>query len=266
MNSSIWIKWSEKALKNFRLLTLQLTPLIVFLLAWELSVGHDKKLIFYFGLPSKIFSYVISKSIDGSLILDIASTLVEAIGGFILGNFLGILIGLSFWYSKNAADIARPYIIALSAAPVFALAPLFIIWFGTGILSKIMIATFSTVFMALFQAYTGATQVPKEYVELMQTFRATRNQIFRKVIAPSAIVWVISAFKMNVGMALLGAFIGEFISSERGLGHLIMVASGLFDTSLVFAGITCLMIIALILTTLVSKLEIPLKHMVARFL
>lgn len=253
-------------MKIFKLLILQLMPLTLFLLFWEYSVRHDKQLVFYFGLPSKIFTYLVTKTSEGSLPLDIAYTLGEAIGGFILGNFLGILVGLSFWYSKMAADIARPYIIALSAAPVFALAPLFIIWFGTGMWSKIMIATFSTVFLALFQAYTGATQVPREYVELMQTFRATRNQIFKKVIAPSAIVWVISAFKMNVGMALLGAFIGEFISSEHGLGHLIMVASGLFDISLVFTGITCLMIIALTLTTLVSKLEIPLKHMVARYL
>ncbi len=253
-------------MKNIRLLILQFIPLVIFLLVWEFSVRPDKQLIFFFGLPSKIFMYLVSKTCDGSLVLDIASTLAEAIGGFILGNFLGIVIGLSFWYSKTASDIAKPYIIALSAAPVFALAPLFIIWFGTGMWSKIMIATFSTVFLALFQAYTGATQVPREYVELMQTFRSTRNQIFRKVITPSAIVWVISAFKMNVGMALLGAFIGEFISSERGLGHLIMVAGGLFDTSLVFTGITCLMIIALTLTTLVSRLEVPLKHMVARYL
>lgn len=249
-----------------RLLILQILPLIIFLLTWEFSVRYDKELIFFFGMPSKIISYLVSKVFDGSLLLDILCTSAEAIGGFILGNLLGIILGLSFWYSKTAAEIARPYIIALSAAPVFALAPIFIIWFGTGILSKVMIATFSTVFLALFQAYTGARQVPREYTELMQTFRANKNQIFRKVITPSAIVWVISAFKMNVGMALLGAFIGEFISSERGLGHLIMVASGLFDISLVFAGITCLMIIALLLTSLVSHLEVPLKHMVARYL
>lgn len=243
-----------------------MVPLVVLLLSWELLVCHDKQLIFFFGQPSKIWTLLVERLANGSLLVDFVTTLFEAAGGFLLGNVFGIVLGLSFWYSKTAAEVARPYIVALSAAPIFALAPLFIIWFGTGMLSKVMMATFSTVFLALFQSYTGATQVPKEYLEVMQIFSASKNQMFRKVIAPAAVVWVISAFKMNVGMALLGAFIGEFISSEHGLGHLIMVASGLFDISLVMLGVACLMLIALTLSFIVSKAEIPLKHVLARCL
>jgi NitT/TauT family transport system permease protein len=129
-----------------------------------------------------------------------------------------------------------------------------------------MIATLSTVFIALLQAYTGASEVSPDYLRLMRTFGANKNQTFRKVIAPASIVWVMSAFRLNVGFAILGAFIGEFISSNRGLGHLILVASGLFDISLVLCGVLLLICTALILNFAISKIEAPLKHLVVRYL
>jgi NitT/TauT family transport system permease protein len=240
----------------------QLVPLIAFLLLWEIIVRQESQLIFFFGLPSKIISYLYTKILDGSLLIDFSVTTIEALAGFILGNLIGILIGLGLWYSSTAFAISKPYIIAFGSAPIFALAPILVIWFGTGIFSKIMIAMLSTVFIALFQAYTGASEVSNDYLKLMKTFRATKTQTFRKVVAPSAIVWVISAFKINVGFALLGAFIGEFLSSNRGLGHLILVASGLFDISLVFCGVFLLIIIAIIFNFAIAKIEIPLKRLI----
>lgn len=239
-------------------------PLLAFVISWELLVRGNNRLEFFFGEPSKIASYLFHRTVNGSLPLDLGATFVEAALGFILGNVVGTATGLGLWYSKTAFQIARPYIIALGSAPIFALAPLLIIWFGTGITSKIMIAALSTVFVALFQAYTGAADVSDGYLRLMKTFNATKNQTFRKVVAPGAIVWVMAAFKMNVGFAILGAFIGEFISSNKGLGHLILVASGLFDISLVLCGVLMLVLIALLLTWLVGRLEAPLKHLVAK--
>ena len=204
-------------------------------------------------------AYLASKTIDGSLPYDFGVTFIEALAGFALGNFFGSLIGLSLWYSRTAFSISRPYIVALGSAPLFALAPILVIWFGTGILSKILIAALSTVFVALFQSYTGASEVNSEYLRLMQTFGATKQQTFRKVIAPSSIVWVISAFKLNVGFAILGAFIGEYISSNRGLGHLILVASGLFDISLVLCSVLLLVCVALVFNYAISRVESPLE-------
>jgi len=240
--------------------------MIAFLLIWQLSLQGNERLIFYFGLPSRIWGYVVAKSMDGSLPRDILVTLGEALIGFVLGNFLGTLIGLSLWFSNSLFRIAKPYIIALGSAPIFALAPLMIIWFGTGLFSKIMMATLSTVFVALFQAYTGAAEVDKTYLKLLQSMKASKTQVFRKVIAPSSVVWVLSAFKINVGFALLGAFIGEYISSSEGLGHLILVASGLFDISLVLTGVLFLMVIAVSLSWLAGKLESPIKKLVAKSL
>src|SRR5262249_3112026 len=140
------------------------------------------------------------------------------------------------------------------------------LWFGTGILAKIMIATLSTVFIALFQAYTGASEVSGKYIRMMQAFKATKHQIFGKVIVPSAVVWVMAAFKMNVGFALLGAFIGEYISSSQGLGHMILVASGLFDMSLVLCGVLMLICTAFIFNLGISKIEPSLKHLIVKYL
>jgi len=245
---------------------LRVLPLVAFVLAWEAFTEGQSRRIFFFGQPSRIAAYFWEGLMDRSLLIDTVTTLLEAAAGFVLGNILGTVIGLALWYSKTAFSIARPYIIAMGSAPIFALAPLLIIWFGTGLFSKIMIAMLSTVFVALFQAYTGASEVSSGHLRLMHTFRATKHQTFRKVVAPAAIVWVMAAFRMNVGFAILGAFIGEFISSNKGLGHLILVASGLFNISLVLCGVLTLTLIALFLTWLVERLEAPLKRLVVRYL
>jgi NitT/TauT family transport system permease protein len=241
-------------------------PLLVFIAVWEFAVRGNNQLLFFFGSPSRIARYLFIKTLDWSLPIDFAITFAEALAGFIIGNVVGAIIGLGLWYSRTAFVISKPYIVALGSAPIFALAPLLIIWFGTGILSKIMIATLSTVFIALLQAYTGASEVSTDYIRLMRTFGARKNQIFRKVIAPASIVWVMSAFRLNVGFAILGAFIGEFISSNRGLGHVILVASGLFDIPLVLCGVLLLVCMALVLNFAISKIEAPLKRLVVRYL
>ena len=241
-------------------------PVITLLLFWEFTTRNNPSAAFFFGAPTKIGAYLFTKTLDGSLPRDVGVTFVEAAAGFILGNVVGTSLGLALWYSKLALAIAKPYIIALGAIPIFAFAPLLIIWFGTGMFSKIMIAGLSTVFVALTQSYTGASEVSKDYLRLMQTFGATQGQKFRKIVAPSSIVWVISAFKMNVGFAILGAFIGEFVSSNAGLGHLILVASGLFDISLVLSGVILLSGLAFLLYFFVGLVEPRLKRFVVSYL
>jgi NitT/TauT family transport system permease protein len=127
-----------------------------------------------------------------------------------------------------------------------------------------MTAGLSTVFVALLQAYTGTAEVSEDYLRLMRTFRATKTQTFRKVVAPAAIVWVIAAFRVNVVFTILVAFIGEFISSTHGLGQLLLVASGLFDIPLVLCGVLVLALIALVSTWSVEQLEPHLKRFVVR--
>ena len=226
----------------------------------------NRGLEFFFGRPSRIAVYIASRLFDGSLEADSAATVIEAVCGFLIGNIAGILVGLALWYSKVAFEVSRPFITALGSAPMFALAPLLVVWFGTGLYSKIMIAALSTFFVALLQAYTGAEEVSRDYLRLMASLGASKTQTFRKVVAPSAIVWVVSAMRLNVGFALLGAFIGEFISSEVGLGHMILVASGLFNMSLVLCGVLAFIVIALLLNWSIGHSEPYLKRIVVRYL
>jgi NitT/TauT family transport system permease protein len=252
--------------KGWKLRLFRFIPLVVFIVTWELFVRGNRERLFFFGSPIRVAGYLWAKTLDLSLPIDFLVTLGEALAGFIIGNLIGTAAGLILWYSRTAFVIAKPYIVALGSAPIFALAPILIIWFGTGVLSKIMIASLSTVFIALLQAYTGASEVSSDYVRLMKTFGSSKGQIFRKVIAPASIVWVMSAFRLNVGFALLGAFIGEFISSNQGLGHLILVESGRFNISLVLCGVLLLVCMALMLTFAIGIIEPALERLVVRYL
>ena len=253
-------------MKKLQLTIWRALPILIFVFGWESATRYDHHLSFFFGQPSTIGKYFVSKMMNGTLEIDIATTVVEVVVGFILGNIGGLIIGLTLWCSRTLFEISQPYVIALGAAPVFALAPLLIIWFGTGMLAKICIVTMSTIVIALSQSYTGAGEVDADHIRLLKSFGANKGQIFRKVVAPSSIVWVIAAFRMNVSFALLGAFIAEYISSSNGLGHMILVASGLFDISLVLCGVFCFVGIALCLNWVISLLEDPIKHGVARLL
>lgn len=254
-------KFRIKSILIFRIK--QLFPLIIFLIFWELITVNSERLTFLFGSPSTVFNTFREYLINKNLIIDILITGEETILGFLLGNIIGSVIGLSLWYSKNLASTLKPYIIALGSIPIFALAPMMIIWFGTGLYAKVMMATFATIIVATVQAYEGAQNVDEEQIKLLKSFGASKFQIFKKVITPSSLVWVIASYKLNIGFALLGAFIGEFISSERGLGHLILKAGGLYDIPLVLTGILCFMFLALAINYLLSKIEkifLPWKY------
>lgn len=231
------------------------TPLLFLLSFWYWYTFESPDAQFIFSNPVDVFETWWALVISGELFTHTSVTLFETIMGFTIGTGLGATIGLMLWYSPLASYIAKPYIIAISAIPVFALAPMMIVWFGIGYMSKIMMAALSTFAVAMSQAYKGAQECDEKHLRLMQVMNASRWQIFRFVVTPSAMIWVINSMKLNIGLALLGAFIGEFVASEQGLGFIIVKASGLYDMATVFAACFTLTIIALILTKLVDLLE-----------
>lgn len=253
-------------ISKIRLFILRLLPALIFIGLWELFIYLNPDKQFYYGSPSKIATAFYTNIFEGTLVIDFFYTFTETLLGFIIGNILGILIGLSLWFSNTAFKIAKPYIVILGSAPIFALAPLMMIWFGTGMLSKVMMAVLSTVFIALYQAYSGASNVSPNQISYLISWGADKKMIFRKIIIPSSMVWVISAFRINIGFALLGAFMGEYISSSTGLGHLIKVQTGLFNISQVLLGVIMMAVIALILNFLVVLVEKPLKKMLVKYL
>ena len=234
---------------------LYLAPLIIFVASWHIFACSDSKRQFIFSSPSLVWAAFCRLAASGELINNAGVTLLEAVLGFFIGTTGGALIGLALWSSPLTARIARPYITALASVPIFALTPIIIVWFGIGIGSKIALASISTAAVAIVQAYQGATSANPSHLRLLQVADATRADVLRIVILPSSLIWVINAMKLNIGLALLGAFIGEFISAEHGLGFMIVKASGLYDMATVFVGVITLVAIALLLTHLVERLE-----------
>ena len=153
------------------------------------------------------------------------------------------------------ADLTSPFIAAIGSIPVLAVAPLTIIWFGTEMTSKVVIVAFSCVVVSLTTSYRGARRTDPDLINLMKSFGASRSQIFRKLVVPSAMTWVVSGLKLNIGFALVGAIVGEYISSEAGVGHMILLGSSNFTISLVIAGIAIVMVMVLVFNLLVSALE-----------
>lgn len=230
-------------------------PLVIFVLIWEWFVKGSSSRMFLFSSPSLVFEALIDGFKSGVLLIDISVTSIETISGFLIGNIFGSFFGLSLWFSRTIAKISRPYIVALGAVPIFSIAPMMIIWFGTGIFAKIIMAALSTVVVAIVQSYEGAKNVDKDQINLLKILGASKIKIFLNVIVPSSLIWVISSSKLNVGFALLGAFVGEFISSDSGLGYRILKAGGLYDIPLVLASIICIIGLSLILSWFLSIIE-----------
>jgi NitT/TauT family transport system permease protein len=232
----------------------QVGILVALVALWEWGAQSGRINTFLYASPSIIWGHFIDK-IQTTLLADAGVTLEETLIGFLLGNLIGIAVGLSLWYSRLTARIVSPYILALGSTPILALAPLVIIWFGVGFTSKVALATLACVVVALLQAYEGAMSVDNDLINLMRSFGATKGQIFRKIVMPSSYAWVVSALKLNIGFALIGAVIGEYISSEKGLGHMILVAGANFNIPVVLLGVFSLIVLALVMNVVVGKIE-----------
>lgn len=234
---------------------LVLSPLFVVLAAWELYILTFPEKSFYIGSPTGIFNEFVILVKNGMFFVHFFVTFSEALIGFILGCTFGSIAGLLLWYSKSIQKIAKPYMLALGSIPIFALAPALIFWFGSGLMSKIILVFLSTFFVSMTQAFNGASVKKDEFEMLLKTLGANKNQLFLTLTVPSSLLWVLAGIRLNIGYSILGAFIGELISSQRGLGHLIMVAEGLYNINQIWVGIMGIVLIALIFSLLVSPLE-----------
>ena len=229
---------------------LTLLPGVLFLFFWEWSVHDSDRLKFLFAAPSLIAQTGFSELQQADIWKDCGITLLEALLGLFFGTLLGTASGLLLWASRSIDTIARPYVILIGSIPVFALAPVMIVWFGIGLLSKAVMAGFAVYFVSLVQAYEGAHAIAAQYLNYAHSIRAPRFRLIFKIIVPGSIHWVLTGFRMNVGFALTGAFIGEFVSSEAGIGHYILKASSLYDMPKVFLGLLLISIMAMALTGL----------------
>jgi NitT/TauT family transport system permease protein len=247
-------RWSRLRM-TLAVLATQLAILAAFLLFWEWMTASNRAFAFMFGSPSAIANFLGQMVRDGSLWRDTSITGLETLLGFFVGNLFGTLIGLSLWYSRFVSRVVEPFIIALGSIPIIALAPIIIIWFGTGLISKVAMSTLSVVIVALVTSYKGAVGVDPDQINLMRTLGASKFQIFRKLVVPASLTDIFAGLKLTVGFALIGAIVGEFMSSADGLGHAIFKAGSLYVIPKVFAALVVTIALALVLTFLVGKIE-----------
>ena len=252
----IWPTWV--------LLSVQFGILVAFVALWEIAAMTGLIDTFFWSKPSAIASTMVIFFTEGNAVTDIVYTFRSTILGFILGTTLGAVLGMSFWWSRNYALIMQPYVICLESIPKLALAPLIILVFGMGLSSKVAIATALTLVVSTLTAYSGVQAVDRDQEELFYSLGASRWQVFTKLVAPSCIPWIISILLVNIGLALTGSIVGEFVASQYGLGRTILYAGQTYEIALVWVAVFVVSALSMIMYVAVSWLERYLQKGIVR--
>lgn len=241
--------------KNWVLNVGRLLVFITIIAVWELAARLEIIDPFFWSVPSEIFATWIQIIQDGSAWKDTLFTFQSTIYGFVIGTVGGAVLGLSFWWSKHYAKIAEPFIIMFEAMPKLALAPIVVLIFGLGMSSKVAMAVAITIVITTLTTSNGLKQVDNDLVRMTYSLGATRFQVFTKIVVPWTMPAIISALRINIGLALTGAIVGEYIGSTHGIGRMIFYAGQTYEISLIWAGIFNLSLLSMLLYLLVSKLE-----------
>ena len=258
------------------------TPIEKSLVAWQVGVlvavlvlwhvlSRDEQTAFFLGEPIKVAGRIWSwfmpvevapnslfpEGLAGhaDIYTHLGVTLLETVLAFAIGTLLGLAFGLWLALAPTAGAILDPYIKALNSMPRVILAPIFALWFGLGIWSKVALAVTLVFFIVFFNVYQGVREVSPVVLANARMLGANHRQLLRTVYMPSATSWVFASLHNSVGLAFVGAVVGEYLGSARGVGYLILQAEGTFDVNTVFAGIVVLTAFALVLDAIVGKVE-----------
>jgi NitT/TauT family transport system permease protein len=226
---------------------LVLVSIIVVLAAWALIVSTTQMPAFLLPSPEGVWNKFTITLQDGTLLTNALVTLYEVLIGLILGSVVAMGLGYMLAKSRLMEKLLSPYLVASQAIPVVAIAPLLVIWFGPGIFSKILICSLTVFFPVLVNTMIGFRAVPENLRDLMRSLRATRWQKLRLLEIPAALPVLFGGLRIGATLSVIGAVVGEFVGSDRGLGFLINVGRGQFDTALVFVAVFTLILMALLL-------------------
>lgn len=233
----------------------QIALAVVVVLGWELCSRNGIIDEFFFSKPSDILSRAVDWFATGSIWEHLRVTLVEAALALVIGGVLGLVIGFLLARVEFIAAVFDPYIKMLNALPRVVLAPIFLLWFGLGIWSKVAFGVTLVFFIVFFNTYQGVREVDRVVVDSARMLGAKEGQLVRHVLLPSALTWIFSSLHISVGFAIVGAVVGEYLGSSKGVGYLISQAEGTFDTTGVFTGMVVLSAVVLLVDVAVNRVE-----------
>ncbi len=222
---------------------------------WEAGAALGWLDALFFGRPSAVLADFWGLVISGQVFIHAWVTLEEALAGFLLGAVLGVLMAFALAASPFWEKVLDPIIMLAYSIPRIALAPLFVLWFGLGVASKVVFSFMLVLFLVFFNTFAGLKEVDRRMVDAVRVMGASRRQLLVKVILPAITPWVLAGLKSGVAMSLLGAIVGEYVGGNAGLGWMINSAAGLFQTNRVFAALVALGLMVVGLNQLVGRLE-----------
>lgn len=218
---------------------------VLFIVLWEVSANQKWIDSFFFSSPSRVARCFVDQIRHNAMLSHIGVTLLETVLSFLLVIAFSLLMSTLLWHSRKLSEILEPYLVVLNSLPKSALAPLFIVWLGTGTRTIIVAGMSVAVFGSIISFYTGFQQVDSEKITLIYTLGGARRDAFLKVVLPGSVPILLSTAKVNIGLALVGVIIGEFLAARRGLGYLIIYGSQVFQLDMVITSIIVLCVIAL---------------------
>lgn len=249
-------EYLKQRLHHKRMVTImRILILVLFIALWEITARLGIIDSFIFSSPSRVLNTFISMVQDKSIFLHVGVTLAETLISFALVVLLGIVTAVLLWLSKKLSEILEPYLVVLNSLPKSALAPLLIVWLGANMKTIIVAGISVAIFGTILNLYTGFKEVSPDKIKLIYTLQGTKKDVLLRVVLPSTIPTIISVMKVNIGLALVGVVIGEFIGSKQGLGYLIIYGSQVFKLDWVIMSIVILCIIAMGLYKIINFVE-----------
>ncbi len=236
-------------------IALRLCLACFFLGIWEYFSASKIIDPFFFSRPSEIALRVAHWFASGFLWSHLLTTLMETLLSFLIGGCLGMLLGFALGTMPLAATVLDPYIRIANALPRVVLAPIFLLWFGLGIWSKVALGVTVVFFIVFFNTFRGIREVDPLLIDNARMLGASRRQLAQHVLLPSALAWIFSSLHISVGMAIVAVVVGEYLGASRGIGYLIAQAEGVFDSTAMFAGMTILAFSVLLIGAAISRVE-----------
>ena len=243
--------------EKYTILSIQILLVVSMFLLWELfaQIGLLDK--FLFSCPSEIMSLLIENIKSNEIFIHVGYSLLETLIALFIGTTLGILIAIILWFSNTLIKIVDPFLVVLNALPKTALAPILIVWAGTGVKGIIVVAISLSLIMTIISVLNFFKSVDEEKIKMLKTFGANKLQILLKLILPSNIANLISVIKINIGLTWVGVIVGEFLVSRFGIGYIVVYGGQVFKMDLVMMGVFVLALLAFMMYIIVSLIE---KH------